>query len=253
MIVIKNEDKRVVLSKSSDKIYSTLLENIRVYFKDATHCIHKARNEIKVLPFNNKNVVVKSFKIPHIINKIAYTFFRDSKAKKSYINSQKIVDFVPNPIGYIEFSKFGLLHDSYFISEEFKYDFTIREPLLDDNFKDKELIFKQFATFTNELHQKGIEHLDYSPGNILIKYNKDGYIFKIIDINRMKFGYLNYKQRLQNFAKLWAKDDDLKIIIKAYAKDIDIDEALKIALLASQKHKDKKNLKKRLKGMIFGN
>lgn len=236
--------------KMVDEKYSELLYGIRDYFSDAKRSLHMARNKIKVLAYDGQDIVVKSFKVPHIINKIAYTFFRDSKAKKSYDNSIKISEFVPKPIGYIEFKKSGLLYDSYFLSEEFKYDFTIRGPLLDEDFEDREEIYRAFALFTYTLHEAGIEHLDYSPGNILIQKSTIGYTFKIIDINRMRFGKMSREQCLENFAKLWAKDEDLKIIIKVYAKKIDMDEqkAIKIALSASQKHKDKKNFKKRLKG-----
>ena len=177
-------------------------------------------------------------------------FFRDSKAKKSYDNSLKIAEFFPKAIGYAEFTKLGLLYDSYFLCEKFEYDFTIREPLTQKAFKDKDTIFRALASFTHELHEKGVEHLDYSPGNILIKKVNDTYTFKIIDVNRMNFKIFTQNERLENFAKLWAKDEDLTVIIKAYASLIDMDEteAVIIALKASQKHKDKKNFKKRLKG-----
>ena len=137
-----------------DNKYKPFLEDINKYFEDSDESIHKARNEIKIVNFESKELVVKSFKIPHIINKIVYTFFKDSKAKKSYDNSIKISEFVPKPIGFIELKKFCLLDKSYFISENFKYDFTIREPLLDDNFPDKENIFKAFAKFTWYLRSK---------------------------------------------------------------------------------------------------
>lgn len=225
--------------------------NIQEHFKNSDDSIHKARNEIKVIDLKNRHFVIKSFKIPNIINKIVYTFFRDSKAKKSYENSIKIIDFVPKPIGYIEFKKLGLIDESYFVSEKFDYDFTIREPLLEADFRDKEEVFKSFAKFTYGLHEKGILHLDYSPGNILIKKEDDNYTFKIVDINRMEFRTLSVDERLKNFAKLWAKDDDLKIIIKEYAKLIDEDEhsCIETSLKYSQAHKDRKNMKKRLRGV----
>lgn len=235
---------------TQDKQIELFLYNIQKYFQENTTTIHKARNEIKMISYEKQEYVIKSFKIPHLLNKIVYTFFRDSKAKKSYINSLKINDFTPKPIGYIEFKKLGLLHDSYFISENFNYNFTIREPLLQVDFEEKEEILKEFAHFTYQLHEKGIFHLDYSPGNILIKKENNTYIFKIVDINRMQFKTLNLDERLQNFAKLWAKDQDLKIIIKAYAQLIqeNEDDCIKKALYYSQEHKDKKNFKKRLKG-----
>jgi serine/threonine protein kinase len=217
------------------------------HFQQQGHAIHKARNEIKII----NNFVVKSFKVPHFINKVAYTFFRSSKAKKSFFNSLKISDFTPFPLGYIEYRRLGLISHSYYISENFQNDFTMRTPLTDPSFQNREQIFKEFAHFTYLLHEKGIEHLDYSPGNILIQKKKKKYLFKIVDVNRMAFKTLTIKERLENFSKLWAKNEDLTIIIEAYSKYLSISsqEAIDIALKASQKHKDKKNFKKRLKGI----
>ena len=231
--------------------YANLVKNIQKEFLHASETLYDGRNTLKVLTYLDEEIVVKSFKIPHIINKIAYTFFRDSKAKKSYENSMKIIDFVPRPLGYIEFFRFGLLHDSYFLSENYLYDFTIREVLTDIIYPDKEIILKAFSDFSYNLHEAGIEHLDYSPGNILIKKVEKGYVFKIIDVNRMVFRTLDNYARLENFTKLWANDDDLKTIITHYIKhiDIDVNNAIEIATKASQKHKDTKNFKKRLKGI----
>jgi len=231
--------------------YSDLIKNIRSYFSEAKNSIWDKRNKIKVISFDKEDITIKSFKIPHFMNKIAYTFLRDSKAKRSYDNSVKILEFVPKPIGYVEYEKFGLFYDSYFVSGKYAYDFTIREVLIQSDFEDRENIFKQFTVFTHALHTKGVLHLDYSPGNILIKkISDDMYEFKIIDVNRMDFKVLTLKERLENFSKLWAKDEDLKCIIIAYAQFIDMDEesAVSIARNASQQHKDKKNFKKRLKG-----
>jgi serine/threonine protein kinase len=223
------------------------LLHINRYFNIQGHAIHKARNEIKVID----DFVIKSFKIPHFINKIAYTFFRSSKAKKSFYNSLKISDFTPTPVGYIEYKRFGLIHQSYYISENFTNDFTMRAPLTDTSFEDRERIFKEFAHFTYLLHEDGIKHLDYSPGNILVQKKEDGYLFKVVDVNRMAFKMLSPKERLENFSKLWAKDEDLNTIIEAYSAYLTMpkEEAKDIALTASQKHKNKKNLKKRLKGI----
>ena len=236
--------------KSAKQEYVELLINIRDYFKDSKNSIHKARNEIKILDYENQKLVVKAFKVPNLLNKIVYTFFRGTKAKKSYENSLRISSFVPQAIGYIEFRKFGLLSDSYFISEQFEYDFTIREVITGADFKDRENIFKELAKFTFLLHEDGILHKDYSPGNILIKTDENGYELKIVDINRMEFKELSIDDRLKNFSQLWAKDEDLKIVIDEYSKLVNQDEelCLKKAVEYSQRHKDRKNFKKRLKG-----
>ena len=229
--------------------YKEFLLNIKSYFYKNTLTIHKARNELKVITYQTTSTVVKSFKVPHIINKIAYTFFRDSKAKKSYEYSLKIGDFTPLPIGYIEFYKNTLLDESYFISEEFKYDFTIREPLLNEDFTSRDEVFRAFARFTLELHNAEIFHNDYSPGNILIEKEHDALHFKIVDINRMHFGALDEETRAKNFEKLWASDAILTIMAEEYQKHYTCSENFtQTVLYYSNKNKKIKNFKKRLKG-----
>ena len=233
------------------KKFEYFLCNIKQFFKENSNTIHKARNELKVIEHENQKLVVKYFKIPHFINKIVYTFFKKSKAQKSYEYALKIKEFTPKPIGYIEFYKFGLLDESYFVSEKFDYDFTIREPLLDINFPNKNEILKAFAKFTFELHEAGIFHFDYSPGNILIKKENGNFIFKIVDINRMKFLNMDLEKRAKNFSKLWAKDEDLEFIAKEYAKiyEKNNEEFISKTISFSKKHKAVKNFKKRLKGI----
>lgn len=223
--------------------------NIKSYFQINTSTIHKARNELKIINHNKLDTVVKSFKKPNIVNQVAYTFFRDSKAKKSYLNSLKLKNLTPSPIAYIEFYTNGLINESYFISERFNYDFTIREPLLDDGFEDKEEILRAFARFTLELHDAQIFHDDYSPGNILIKKENSSFSFKVVDINRMKFFDLDEEARAKNFSKLWARNDELEIIADEYTKHYacKVDFAQQVYYY-SNKNKKIKNFKKRLKG-----
>lgn len=224
-------------------------------FNRAASSIHKARNEIKCIGYKGSRYIVKSFKVPNLFRRSIYTFIKPSKAKKSYLNSKTIKNFAPLAIAYVELLKSNMIDKSFFISEEFKYDFTIREPLLDREFSDKKTIFKEFAIFTCKLHSCGIYHLDYSPGNILIKKEASGYRFQIVDINRVKFFNINLKNRLKNFSKLWADDEDLSYIVKEYAKAIgeDEQECIKTALHFSNRHKKIANLKKRLKGEKIAN
>ncbi|MDQ7059596.1 MAG: lipopolysaccharide kinase InaA family protein [Sulfurimonas sp.] len=229
--------------------FKEYLLDIQAYFRQNNTTIHKARNELKIININSLDTVVKSFKVPNIFRKIIYTYFRDSKAKKSYEYSVKLKDFTPSPIGYIEFYIKSLINDSYFISERFDYDFTIREPLLDDGFKNKEAILRALARFSLQLHNQGIFHDDYSPGNILIKKEDSHFIFKIVDVNRMKFFDLKQKDRAKNFSKLWASDDELKIIADEYSKYYSSSEDFaKQMCYYSNKNKRIKNFKKRLKG-----
>ena len=234
--------------------FDEFVQNIDTYFEQNTQTIHKARNELKIIKFNNVETIVKSFKVPNIINKIIYTFFRESKAKRSYEYSLKINKFVPKAIGYIEFYDNGLLDSSYFVSEKFEYSYTIREALkkqLNKTDEQYNALYKAFAKFTYDLHEDGIFHHDYSPGNILIKDVDDNLEFKIVDINRMSFNKLNESKRAQNFEKLWALDEILSVMADEYTKFykvLDNSEFKKNVLYFSNKNKKIKNFKKRLKG-----
>ena len=65
-----------------DAHYRDFVLNIRIYFNQIETLLWDRRNKIKILPFEDEEIVVKSFKIPHIFNRIVYSFFRASKAKK---------------------------------------------------------------------------------------------------------------------------------------------------------------------------
>ncbi|MEA2091499.1 MAG: hypothetical protein U9O83_03920, partial [Campylobacterota bacterium] len=229
------------------------LLNIQNIFNDSDKSIHKARNELKIIELNGIKCVVKSFKVPHFINKIAYTFFRDGKAKKSYTNAIKLMELsvnTPEPIGIIEFYNLGLLSESYFISIYEPYDFTIRE-VFHHKVENVEEILKQFANFSYDIHQKGVWHVDYSLGNILITKLEGSYKFSLVDINRMAFRDIPPLEGLKNFNKFWAKNDnDLPIIAKEYARLAQINEEIAIEIVTSEAKslEAKVNLKRKLKG-----
>ncbi len=231
------------------------LVNIKTEFTSSDETIHKARNQLKIITMDNYKFVVKSFKIPHIINKIAYTFFRDSKAKKSYLNAVKLQELninTPTPVALIEHYKFGLLNESYYISILEDYDFTIRE-VFHHKVDDYEEILKQFTAFTYELHQKGVWHVDYSLGNILITKKEDSYLFSLVDINRMEFKNISAEEGLKNFNKFWAKDEkDLVTIADKYSEltNFDKEKALEIIKEEAKKIQEYKNSKKRLKKVV---
>jgi len=64
------------------KKFEDFLLNIKDYFTSNQHTIHKARNELIIIPYEGIETVVKSFKTPNILRRIIYTYLRDSKAKK---------------------------------------------------------------------------------------------------------------------------------------------------------------------------
>ncbi len=235
--------------------FKEFLSNIEIYFSNSEDIITKKRNTIKVLEFDSFKVVAKSFKIPNLINKFVYRFMRDSKAKRSFLNAQRLIKLgvnTPKPIGYVEFFN-PLLGKSFYVCDYFDYDFEIRAVLRDDNFEDRDNIFRLFAKFSYDLHQKGIYHIDFSPGNVLIKkVDKEEYKFSIVDVNRMKFVEFDDDLRFENLSRFSATYEDTKKIASYYAKvsDIDMDVAVEKLLYFHDRHQKYLQNKKKLKSTL---
>jgi RIO-like serine/threonine protein kinase len=163
-----------------------------------------------------------------------YRFFRSSKAERSYENAVKLRALgvnTPEPIGYIELASKFLFQKSYYVSEFYDFDFEIRDVLNDDTFEDREEILKEFVYFSNDLHDKGVYHSDYSPGNVIIKKLNDGYEFSIIDVNRMKFRPYSIALRFENLSRFSTNDKDKDFIARQYAKILKIEDNKAIEML----------------------
>lgn len=181
------------------------------------------RNIIKLFDLDGKTINVKSFKIPNIVNKIAYKYFRKSKAKRSFEYATILLEKeigTPEPLAYYEnFNGLGLLN-SYYVSEHLAADLTFRELVEVPDYSDHDTILRQFTKFTFDLHEKGIEFLDHSPGNTLIrKEQNDSYSFYLVDLNRMNFhDSMDFDRRMKNFSRLTPKKEMIAVMSNEYAK-----------------------------------
>ena len=173
------------------------------------------------IKLSEKDFIVKSFKVPNLINRVVYRFFRKSKAERSYYYAQKLLDLeinTPQPIAFIEKTSLVALNQSYYISQFVDYSLTYRDLIENKSIDKDHSILKAFTKFTFYLHEKGIKFLDHSPGNTLILKNKSGYDFYLVDLNRMQFGPLNFDQRMQNFARLTPDKAMVEIMSAEYAR-----------------------------------
>ena len=94
------------------------IEEIPKFFADEGKVVYDGRNILKRISLDNVDVVVKSFKKPHIINRVVYSYFRQSKAARSYIYSMELQKHgfnTPEPIAMIEQFQKGLLTNSYYV------------------------------------------------------------------------------------------------------------------------------------------
>ena len=181
------------------------------------------RNTIKLFDLDSTKVNVKSFKKPHLLNAIIYRYFRKSKARRSFEYANRLLENkigTPQPIAYFECSSIFGLNNSYYISEHLECDFTFRDLLQSPEFPENEIILRQFTRFSYLLHQKGIEFLDHSPGNTLIKKNENrSYDFFLVDLNRMIFhNSISFDIRMKNLCRLTPKKEMITIMSNEYAK-----------------------------------
>ncbi|UPQ78420.1 Kdo domain containing protein [Flavobacterium azooxidireducens] len=183
----------------------------------------RKRNKIKLFQFNEITINVKSFKIPNFINKIVYRFFRKSKARRSFEFANKLLENgigTPQPFAFLENYDWIGLKDSYYVSEHLNCDLTYRELVEIPDYPNRDKILRQFTQFSYQLHQKGIEFKDHSPGNTLIKKTENGeYEFFLVDLNRMEFhDKMDFNLRMKNLCRLTPHKEMVAVMSNEYAR-----------------------------------
>ncbi|NJX15753.1 lipopolysaccharide kinase InaA family protein [Tamlana crocina] len=179
------------------------------------------RNVIKIVDIGEEKLTIKSFKIPNAINQLVYRFFRKSKAQRSFEYAEKLLGLgikTPHPVAYKLETTSLLFKKSYYVSELVDCDLTYRELTTDFSIEDHEAILRAFTRFTYKLHENGVNFLDHSPGNTLIKRTGDGYEFYLVDLNRMEFGKMDFETRIKNFAKLTIHKPMIEVMSNEYTK-----------------------------------
>ena len=183
---------------------------------------YQGRNTVKSLNVADEKWNIKMFKIPHLINKVVYRYFRKSKAQRSFEYAQRLLEKgfnTPAPIAFAEHNTALFLLDSYYITEHLDCQLTFRTLIHDPHYPDRKNILQQFTEFTYHLQMSGIHFIDHSPGNTLIIKQKDqSYQFYLVDLNRMNFGPLSYQTRIENFTRLSLTGEMVEIIAQKYAE-----------------------------------
>lgn len=216
------------------------------------------RNTIKLFDLNGQSINIKSFKIPNLINKIAYRYFRKSKARRSFEYATTLLEKgigTPQPIAYLENYNWLGLTSSFYVSEHLVTELTFRELVEIPEYPENEIILRQFTKFCFDLHEKGIEFLDHSPGNTLIKKVGDQkYAFYLVDLNRMNFHTtMDFDMRMKNLSRLTPKKEMIAIMSEEYAKfypqskEIVFEKMWFFTQEFQQKFAKKQRLKKKLK------
>lgn len=126
----------------------------------------------------------------------------------------------------------------------------LNEILTNKDFPDREEIIKGYAALMYTLHENGIEFIDNSAGNFLIRKEEGVYRFYMVDLNRMNFyDHIEINKRLKNFARFTLDNEIMNIISKEYAllSGASAEYCLKKISDASNKMLFKRKVKKVLK------
>lgn len=232
------------------KELESFVQSIPDIFDNQGEIIYNARNVIKKMEFRGMYFGVKSYRVPIFINKIIYTYFRPSKASRSFEYAMKLMEKginTPDPVAYIEEKKAGFLNRSFFI---YKYEDNvthIREEMLGHSGgKDFE---KELAAFIANMHNKGVLPLDMSPGNILWKTGNNGQpVFSLIDFNRMEFmDDIPKDLRYKSFKRISEEYDIIAHLAKEYARICNLDENEAIREIYNYCYDFSKEMKKKPK------
>lgn len=197
-----------------------ILQVLRNFQSKGTFFGNGDRNQIKLFKVGDKVLNVKSFKVPNVFNKVVYKYILKSKAQRSFENANYLMNHqvgTPPPVAYMEEDGF-FFKKSFYISEHIQYDLTFRELIHEPEFPDNENILRAFTRFTFTLHEHNIEFLDHSPGNTLIQLNKDSYKFLLVDLNRMKFKKMKFRDRMKNFHRITPMRNMAEVIANEYSK-----------------------------------
>ncbi|MDD2436947.1 MAG: glycosyltransferase [Massilibacteroides sp.] len=211
---------RCVVVSSDYANMSDFVKVLPVIFEHRGTVIYKGRNELREFDIDGQKVIVKSFQIPHLLNRIIYNFFRASKARRSFRYAAMLRRFnigSPAPIGFCSVSSWFLFGKSFFVSLKSECPYTYRD-LWQKIFPNRDEILRAIACTTAALHDNGILHKDYSAGNILFTETPSGVSVEIIDLNRMSFRKIDCETGCKNFSKLQATEEMLEIMGKAYAE-----------------------------------
>lgn len=200
------------------------IEQLPQRFEEEGNIIYSARNIIKCFKLDDRRlIIVKKFHSLRLPQRIIYSFFRKSKAKRAFRNAtelrQRAVS-TPCNIAYLEQWENGLYKYGYYVTE--RDDSSPISERLNEPEKFDEILANAFASFTATLHLKGILHHDLNSTNVLYRKSGSSYTFTLIDINRMSFTPAGQspsrKQCIQNLTRFTGRMDVYEYVIRQYAQ-----------------------------------
>lgn len=226
---------------------------VRGGMPDGAEVIYRGRNTLYAISLGDTRAVVKQFRRPNAVNAFVYTTLRKSKARRSYENAMRMLGLgflSPEPIAWGE-TRSGLrLESSCYICAALEGATEMRHW---EEFDFADTLLPAFAAEIWRLHQAGVWHKDFSPGNILFTGNAgEGYRFHYVDLNRMKFGVHDRSRLMSMFRSINLDRGETSRLARLYAaaSGQDADKVESEALLQLEGYFKERERKRRFKKLF---
>ncbi len=196
----------------------SFVDGIESNFATSGTEVYRGRNLVKTFGVQGTELVVKRYKRPNLVQRVAYTFFEKGKAERAYLFASMLLDRgfdTPVGVAFVETRRHGLMLDSYFVSTSCTLpplSSLLRRPDFDRR------AAKDLAEYVVRLHEKGVLHGDLNLTNILYDESPSGhYSFVLIDTNRSRFCQPTRHDCLANLMRLSHDRPLLSFIARSYA------------------------------------
>lgn len=226
---------------------SDFIATLPTVFETEGEVVYDARNQVRLFTVDGMKLAVKRFKKPMLHQRLDYTVFRPSKAKRAYLYGIKLLELgigTPTPIAYIETYSKGLFAQGYLVTE-FCGDPDAR--ILREEPEGHDDLVEAIAKYLVDCHEKGFIHGDTNLTNFLYRKDASGYHITTIDINRSHFlPNPSKKQCLESLFRLTHVRPTLRHIVVRYAalRGWDEQEAVDIVMKKLEKFEKRKKMLK---------
>ncbi len=200
------------------------LEEIEEQFEQGTDIIRQARNQIKRIKVGSYDLCIKSFGPPTVFNRWMYSYFRKTKAKRSYNYARRLLAMgiaTPKPIACVElYNRWHFLCKAYYICQYEDVTHTFAEVLVSD-MPNKHLLVSDFVNYVvGSLHRQGVYHNDFNGTNVLVKEQGDRHHeFMLVDLNRITFkSKIKHHEGLRHLQQISGSPVYLAELAKYYAR-----------------------------------
>ncbi|MCR5394238.1 MAG: lipopolysaccharide kinase InaA family protein [Bacteroidales bacterium] len=197
------------------------VEQLPDTFDVSGRLLHDGRNQVRLIEAEGQSWVVKRYKVPMWHQRLDYTFFRPSKARRAYLFGLRLTELhidTPEPVACLEQYSAGLFRVGYFVSA---YCPDASASVLRDQEHPDVQLTLAIAHALADMHQKGVLHGDTNLSNFLYRADDSqwGYHITTIDVNRSKFGEnLSFDQCTKNLCRVTHVRPLLQQIVEQYAQ-----------------------------------